>query len=134
MPANQKRISQSTLSIHPMVHASAPTPLPVHCADASHHGLRVHERGLYLGTDADSDSVYLVPEHLQTHLHVLGATGTGKSRFLFWLFQLLCHTNRPIVLIDPKGGLYELARNYAMLSKPLPPKGGSLRQQVLLPH
>jgi hypothetical protein len=77
-------------------------------------GLRVQKRGLYLGTAPDGLPMYLKPEHLRTHLHVLGSTGTGKSRLMLWLFKLLCHTNRPIILADFKGGLVEMVRNWAL--------------------
>jgi hypothetical protein len=60
------------------------------------------------------EAIYLLPQHLRTHLHLIGPTGQGKSRLLLWLFELLCSTNRPLVLIDPKGGLYRMARDFAM--------------------
>jgi hypothetical protein len=82
---------------------------------ASQEARHIRRRGLYMGTDtADAASCYLAAKWLRTGVHVLGPTGTGKSRLLLWLFQLLCHTNRPIVLIDPKGGLYRMARDWAL--------------------
>src|SRR5713101_6070092 len=89
-------------------------PAPSRRVSALREGPRVHRRGLYLGTAPDGQPVYLSPKHLRTHLHLLGPTGQGKSRLLLFLFQLLCHTNRPIVLIDPKGSLYRMARDWAL--------------------
>jgi hypothetical protein len=75
----------------------------------------IRRRGFYMGSDTeDGAGCYLAAKWLRTGLHVLGPTGTGKSRLLLWLFQLLCHTGRPIVLIDPKGGLFRLARDWAL--------------------
>ena len=72
-------------------------------------------RGLYMGTDmTDKHGRYLLLKWLHTGIHVLGPTGGGKSRVLLWLFQLLCSLERPIVLIDPKGGLYAMARDFAL--------------------
>src|SRR5437868_3608902 len=88
-----------------------PVEVPSRRVSALREGPRVRRRGLYLGTDPNGQPYYLHPRQLRTHLQVIGSTGTGKSRLLFWLFQLLCHTNRPIVLVDPKGGLYRMARD-----------------------
>jgi hypothetical protein len=75
----------------------------------------IRRRGFYMGADTeDGTGCYLAGKWLRTGLHVLGPTGTGKSRLLLWLFQLLCHTGRPIILIDPKGGLFRLARDWAL--------------------
>lgn len=79
---------------------------------AAHH---LRHRGVFLGADIhDHQSVFLMRKHLATHLHLSGPTGSGKSRLMLWLFELLCATNRPIVLVDFKGGLYKMARDYAM--------------------
>ena len=90
------------------------SPLPVRSASSFREGLRLHKRGLYLGTAPSGKPAYLKPEHLRTHLHVLGATGTGKSRLMLWLFKLLCHTNRPMIVADFKGGLVTMMRNWAL--------------------
>ena len=33
---------------------------------------------------------------------------------MLWIFKLLCHTGRPIVLADFKGGLVTMVRNWAL--------------------
>src|SRR5919198_6675592 len=90
------------------------TPVRIRRISALREGTYVRKRGLCLGTDADGEVIYLKPKHLRTHLHLIGPTGQGKSRLLLFLFELLCNTNRPLVLIDPKGGLYRMARDWAM--------------------
>src|SRR5918912_1757151 len=111
--SNTKMITarQQALAVH-----TTPSKQPMRYprVSALREGLRVHKRGLYLGTDAEGQPVYLGPKHLRTHIHLLGPTGQGKSRLLLWFYQMLLNTNRPIVLIDPKGGLYRMARDFAM--------------------
>ena len=98
----------------PVRTASPHVPVRIRRISALREGTYVRKRGLCLGTDAAGEVIYLKPKHLRTHLHLIGPTGQGKSRLLLWLFQLLCSTNRPIVLIDPKGGLYRMARDWAI--------------------
>ncbi|HEV8715453.1 MAG TPA: DUF87 domain-containing protein, partial [Candidatus Binatia bacterium] len=76
----------------------------------------LEDAGIPLGMDlATGDEVFLNLELLKTHLHVIGPTGTGKTRALLHLFRYLAQVPKAtIVLIDPKGGLYELARDHAM--------------------
>jgi hypothetical protein len=105
-----------TANQHALPVCAASPNLPMRSPRVSplREGLRVRKRGLYLGTDAEGQPVYLDRKHLRTHLHLLGPTGQGKSRLLLWFYELLCHTNRPLVLIDPKGGLYRMARDWAL--------------------
>ena len=49
---------------------------------------------------------------LRTHLHVIGRTGTGKTRFLALLAQQLLQRKIGGCLIDIQGGLYHLMENY----------------------
>ncbi len=67
-----------------------------------------------MGTDcADQVPLYLKLDRLETHLHAIGPPGCGKSRFLFGLFQALCGLpGATIVLINPKGRLARLARDW----------------------
>ena len=82
---------------------------------ASREALRIRKRGLFMGKDSESnESIYLVKKWLATHLHVCGPTGSGKTRFLLWLFSLLVYLNRPIIVIDPKGGLFQMCRDWAI--------------------
>jgi hypothetical protein len=99
----------------PVQTTSPHIPVRIRRISALREGTRIRKRGVCLGTDPNADLIYLSPKHLRTHLHILGPTGQGKSRLLLWLFQLLCHTGRPLILIDPKGDLYRQARDWAIL-------------------
>jgi hypothetical protein len=48
----------------------------------------------------------IVPEMLRTHMHVVGATGVGKSFFLEGIIKSLILQGHGICLIDPHGDLY----------------------------
>ena len=48
----------------------------------------------------------------KTHLHVLGRTGKGKTRFLALLAQDLLNLGMGGCVIDVQGGLYHLIENY----------------------
>ena len=115
MPINQIRNRVDTTPRH-MISSGRTTPLPMRRVSALREGQRVRRRGLYLGTAPDGQPIYLGKKHLSTHFHIIGPTGQGKSRLLLWLFQLLCHTGRPIILVDPKGDLFRQARDWAMLN------------------
>lgn len=55
---------------------------------------------------ATNQSVFLKTEQLSTHLHVLGASGVGKSFFLEGLIKSLILQGHGLCLIDPHGDLY----------------------------
>src|SRR5215510_13888582 len=78
---------------------------------------RLSKVQLPLGVNtATGNPLFLNAEWLQTGLHLIGPTGCGKSMVLFWLFQLLTKIqNATICLIDPKGSLYRMARDWAIL-------------------
>ena len=49
-----------------------------------------------------------VPDKIRSeHMHVVGATGSGKSRFLLHLIQQDIIEGRGVCLIDPHGELYD---------------------------
>lgn len=79
---------------------------------------RVRKYGMYIGDDPqDNQAAYLDPQWLATHLHVVGLTGSGKTRWLLWLFQLLSQSpENAVVLIDPKGELFRFARDWSISS------------------
>lgn len=72
----------------------------------SHH----FEMGSLLGRQIAFD---LNEEHLATHSCVLGATGSGKSKFLELLMRYLFVARRGFALIDPHGDLSEDLLAYA---------------------
>ena len=57
------------------------------------------------GEDADGRPVYVTPEQRSMHLHVIGATGRGKSRFLEQLIRQDIRHRHGLCLIDPHGEL-----------------------------
>ena len=49
-----------------------------------------------------------VPDRVRSeHMHVVGATGSGKSRFLLHMIQQDIREGRGVCLIDPHGELYD---------------------------
>lgn len=63
---------------------------------------------LLLGHDAASgETATITPSHLSTHMHVLGASGVGKSFFLEGMIKTLILQGKGVCLIDPHGDLYE---------------------------
>ncbi|MFX0065741.1 MAG: ATP-binding protein [Candidatus Hermodarchaeota archaeon] len=55
------------------------------------------------------ESYYLSLTDLSNHLGVWGATGMGKSRFVYGLIQSLVHQGHSITILDPKGEYIDLA-------------------------
>jgi hypothetical protein len=64
------------------------------------------ENSIFVGTLPDGTKIYLAPDQLSTHLHVIGVTGTGKSYFLEALVEQLIYQGYGVCLIDPHGDLY----------------------------
>jgi len=62
---------------------------------------------ILLGHDAASRPVYLTAEQRQsTHMHVIGGSGTGKSKFLEWMIRRDIRAGRGLCLIDWHGTLH----------------------------
>ena len=59
-----------------------------------------------IGT-SDGRKVYLSPERRSVHLHVIGASGQGKSKFLEHCIREDILHGHGVALIDPEGDLYE---------------------------
>ena len=65
-------------------------------------------RGLRMGSDQQGGrSVYLTDKDHSTHMQVIGATGTGKSKMLEWMIRQDILDGRGVCLIDPHASLYE---------------------------
>ena len=77
-------------------------------------GMRDHFKkhpSLLLGTYGSSwwpQSVRLPLSQIRTHVHVIGVSGSGKSRFLAGLYLDLLTHGLPATLIDPHGDLAQL--------------------------
>jgi type IV secretory pathway VirB4 component len=50
-------------------------------------------------------SLRLSPFHINSHMHILGITGSGKSKLLAQLALELFRCGRAFTLIDPAGDL-----------------------------
>src|SRR5437879_3666655 len=62
---------------------------------------------LFLGNNADGSPLHLTPEMRQTsHMHVIGGTRTGKSKFLEWMMRKDIREGHGFCLIDWHGSLY----------------------------
>lgn len=65
-------------------------------------------RDLFIGFDANGRKLYLTPEQRKsTHMHVIGTTGSGKSKFLEWMIRGDIRNGEGLCLIDRHGSLYE---------------------------
>lgn len=84
-------------------------------ARTSDNALRRPPRNTALGTDRNVKlSVALSRKDRENHTHVLGSTGTGKSKLLeHMLRQDLHDRNAGLCLLDPHGSLYDEIMLYA---------------------
>ena len=68
-------------------------------------------KDVLLGKTEDGRSLYLPAKVRTTHMQVIGASGTGKTKFLEHLIRADILENRGLCLLDPTGNLYkELVR------------------------
>ena len=79
--------------------------------------------GFHLGKEPDDKPVYLFPDQLSTHLHVVGGSGKGKSNYLRRLVQQLLirrkKTGEGFGIIDPHGTLAQYALELCGAEAPL---------------
>ena len=66
--------------------------------------------GLRVGRDHLGNDVHLGPDGVRTHVHSIGATGSGKSTFIRLCIAHDLEIDRPFVLIDPHGDLSRAVR------------------------
>lgn len=62
---------------------------------------------LRIGRTNLGDTISIPDQALTTHVHVLGATGTGKSKLLEGMIRADIEAGRGLCLIDPNGELYK---------------------------
>src|SRR2546430_10370852 len=67
---------------------------------------------LFLGYDALGRPIRLSPEDRRTHMHIIGSSGSGKSKFLEWMIRGDLSNRQGFCLIDPHGTLYNDVLNY----------------------
>jgi hypothetical protein len=69
-------------------------------------------RSVLLGHDALGRAVELTSTERETHMHVIGSSGSGKSKFLEQMMRGDLDNRQGFCLIDPHGSLYEDVVNY----------------------
>lgn len=67
---------------------------------------------LLLGYDALKRPLRIEAEDRKTHMHVIGASGSGKSKFLEWLIRGDLKNRQGFCLLDPHGTLYNDVVNF----------------------
>src|ERR1051325_4232254 len=70
-------------------------------------------KNLILGDDASSNPIELSGNDRETHMHVIGSSGSGKSKFLEWLMRQDLQNRQGFCLIDPHGTLYRDVLDFA---------------------
>jgi hypothetical protein len=71
--------------------------------------------GTTRGWWADRD-VTVPLDQITTHMHIIGASGSGKSRYLAFLYLALLRQGIPATLIDPHGQLARLVLTHLVAS------------------
>lgn len=70
-------------------------------------------KAIRIGLDAAGKELFITPELRQsTHTHVIGGSGTGKSKFLEWLIRQDIRAGNGLCLIDWHGTLYNDVLRY----------------------
>jgi hypothetical protein len=69
-------------------------------------------RDLHLGYNALGSPINLTPKDRKTHMHVIGSSGSGKSKFLEWMMRGDLSNRQGFCLIDPHGTLYQAVSDY----------------------
>lgn len=62
---------------------------------------------IFLGKDEDGQPIRLGSRELETHVHGVGASRTGKSKLIEWIARDLIRNRQGFCLIDPHGFLYD---------------------------
>ena len=72
---------------------------------------------MQLGTQKAGDILEISEEDRNTHMHVIGGIGRGKSRFLFSMMKQDIIKNRGLCLLDPHGELYDQLVSWLSINK-----------------
>ena len=68
---------------------------------------------LFIGYDARGNKIHLSEKDRRTHTHVIGSSGSGKSKFLEHMMRGDLKSGQGFCLIDPHGELYDEITHYA---------------------
>ena len=70
-------------------------------------------KSVLIGLDANGKPLLVTPQmRRSTHMHVIGGSGTGKSKFLEWLIRKDIREGHGLCLIDWHGTLYQDVLRY----------------------
>ena len=61
----------------------------------------------FIGKDEDGRPIRLGEKELETHVHGIGASRTGKSKLVEWIAREMIRNRQGFCLIDPHGFLYD---------------------------
>jgi hypothetical protein len=89
---------------------------------------------LVLGYNALNKKIRLTSEERKTHMHVIGSSGSGKSKFLEWMIRGDLNNGQGFCLIDPHGKLYDDVMAYCahhVLRRPIIPLNLSAGDQIV---
>lgn len=67
---------------------------------------------LLLGANAVGEPIRLAADDREAHMHVIGSSGSGKSKFLEWMIRQDIRNRQGFCLIDPHGTLYRDVVNH----------------------
>ena len=67
---------------------------------------------LFLGYDAAGRKIRLTEDERLTHMHLIGSSGSGKSKLLEWMIRGDLRNGQGFCLIDPHGTLYDAVAKY----------------------
>jgi hypothetical protein len=67
---------------------------------------------LHIGYDALKRPIRLSPDDRKTHMHIIGSSGSGKSKFMEWMMRGDLSNRQGFCLIDPHGTLYDAVADY----------------------
>jgi hypothetical protein len=68
---------------------------------------------LHIGFDVNGRRITLDPIDRKTHMHVIGSSDSGKSKFLEWMMRGDLENGQGFTLLDPHGTLYHDVLDYA---------------------
>ena len=68
---------------------------------------------LHIGFDVNDRRLFLDPDDRKTHMHVIGSSDSGKSKFLEWMMRGDLENGQGFTLLDPHGTLYNDVVNFA---------------------
>jgi hypothetical protein len=69
-------------------------------------------KGLQLGFDALGKTLQISSDDRKSHMHVIGSSGSGKSKFMEWMMRGEIRNRQGFALLDPHGTLYDAVADY----------------------